>query len=238
MTETQVTAAFPPLDFAALTGADRTRCNWEGEERSGTTPRMGLQAARQLINAEAFSAKDCPLTAHATIRCERSASYSADDAARWRGRFLDKTARWLLRQDVKPAYLWTAERGPQSGEHLHVMLHLPDFGMRSDLHRFMCETGGFDFGADATGYAVKISGGIFGMKNANMRAGCLRYVMKSAAPEVAEALGVEPVPAALPVVGRRFGVSHSIGASARAAAGWCDLRDLAALKRHLNPLEI
>lgn len=232
----QVEAAFPPLDILTLTDVAEAPCNWEGWSSPGNTPRMGLREARQLVNAEAFSSRRFPLTAHATVRCERSASYSPEQSAAWRGRFLDKTSRFLFRNGVKPAYLWIVERGPQSGEHLHLMLHLPDFEMRSRLHRFMVESGGFDFGADATGYAVKISGGLFGMRSPYMRAGCLRYVCKTMAPGIADQLGIRPVADVLPVTGRRFGVSHSIGAAAREAAGWRELREVVELHRHLNPL--
>jgi hypothetical protein len=186
-----------------------------------------------------------PLTAMLTIRLEQSLLFtsadgrgdgsgdgSGDGGQRFIGRLLDKTGRWLLRRDVPAAYLLVRERGAKLGDHLHVLLHLPDLALRRQLIAYVTTSGRFE---DAPcGDAVKLSAGRWGMRTAPMSAGALRYCLKSAAADIADALGVQHRPTE-PFVGRRFAVSHSIGPGARQAAGWSDAADLDRLRAYLNP---
>lgn len=195
---------------------------------------LTAKAVQNIVNAHAFAAcKRVPLTALVTMRLAQSASCPPDDAAPWLGRLLDKTCRWFGRQDVEPAYVMVRERGARLGDHAHVLLHVPDLRrMKLPLLDFIASAGRFE---DApSGAAVNISAGRFGMFTKPMAAGALMYVLKAAEPAIADQLGIRREPS-MHFAGRAFSTSENIGAAARAAAGWREIAEPAALRRYLNP---
>jgi hypothetical protein len=188
---------------------------------------------QQLANAGAFAAsRGTPLTAHATIHWPLAEGFTPERWAAHQSDLFDKMSRWLTRHGIPVAFAWVRENGPEKGEHTHTLLHLPQ-PMWGAFKRFMLKAGNFTV-ADASGEAIRISGGRFGMYADTMRAGVARYILKSLSPTTCEALGIRHKPT-LPVGIKRAGVSFSIGPQARQAAGWQELRSLPELHAHLHP---
>jgi hypothetical protein len=188
---------------------------------------------RQLVNAGAYAASiGSPFTAHVTLHLRLAECFSPETWAAYQTDLLEKMSRWLTRNGISVAFAWVRENGPVKGEHLHLLLHLPQ-PMWGAFKRFMLKAGGFT-PADASGEAIRISGGRFGMYAETMRAGAARYILKSLSPTTCNALGIRHKPT-LPVPVKRCGASDTIGPKARKAAGWVELRSLPELHAHLNP---
>jgi hypothetical protein len=207
--------------------------------------RLCYDDLRNMVNGHLFAALNgWDLTALVTIRLDRSPQFRRQDWTEWQGRLLDKMSRWLLRQDIEtvPAFVWVKEAGAKHVTHMHLLVHLPDvLKQHAALAAFLHQTGGFI--DDEPGQrAVVISFGLFGMMNAKMQSGSLIYLLKGIDPNatwcgqnIAQSLGIKPHRNARPVVGRLFGLSHSIGPTARKQAGWKEMRDLQALRLYLHP---
>ncbi len=205
--------------------------------------RLSFDAVRNLINANAFARwKGWDLNAHVVIRLDRAPSFARDKWTGWQSRFLDHLTCWLKRRGIPVAFTWVKEAGKRHTAHLHLLLHLSNFiRQRGPLKRFICKTGGFI--ADEPGNrAVVVKGGKFGMQVATMQAGALIYTLKTLDPtedrlgvNVAKYLGIRPHRNGQHITGRLHHASQSIGPTARAAAGWKELRDLSILRVYLHP---
>jgi hypothetical protein len=189
-----------------------------------------------------------PYLVHATIRWDHCPDFTPREWLDRQGRLLDKLGRWLRRNGVKVSFLWVREVGRLNGEHTHLLLHLPPEHWAA-CKEFLLTAGDFERGRNVTGEAVVLKGGDFGMRTPRMRAGALRYLLKSVDPDAiarapADDGGTRPLPEALgirvdrdrlPVSGKRCGTSYSIGATMRRNFRWRELRTVAELRDYLNP---
>jgi hypothetical protein len=196
---------------------------------------IALRHVRRLTNSNAYAAAHgMPLTAHVTIHFRLAEGFTREAWARFQTRLLDKASRWLKRQGVPVAFVWTREDGPRKGPHLHLLIHLPR-RLWGAFHRFLLSAGRFQT-ADGTSEAIVISGGQWGMLVETMRAGALRYVLKSlsASPGTLDALGIRPH-ATKPMLLQRCGVSNTLSQKARRESGWIELKSIPELHAQLNP---
>jgi hypothetical protein len=219
--------------------------------RSSDHPRhLNLDDVRTLVNASAYAVREnIGHLVNITIRWDMAESFVLRDWLDHQGRLLDKTTRWLQRNDIPVSFLWLREMGRTNGPHTHILAHVPHREWLA-LKQFMVDAGGFDASPNASGEAIRFSGGKFGTRSRKMRAGHLRYLLKSVDPSaivrapaadggtmpLAEAIGVDDRgERRLPVVGKRCGASRTIDAAARRAGGWRELRTPAELRAYLHP---
>jgi hypothetical protein len=210
--------------------------NWITLDNPPSGHQLSLKHLRRLVNAEAFAAAtDRPLCAHITIYLGLAEGFTEASWSEFQTALFDKAARWLQRHDVPVAFAWVRENGSVKSAHVHWLVHVP-FAMWGRFKTYLLHAGRFAV-SDASGEAIRISGGRFGMMAPRMRSGVLRYVAKSlVCPEATMgALGIRPVPS-LPVALQRVGVSHTISQLARKKAGWQELRTIAELHAHLHPV--
>lgn len=231
-------------------------CNWDtsnwamlGLAPGETSSLLNLSDTRELINASAFASHQAmPHLVHVTMRLDMARSFEPRDWMEWQGRLLDKMSRWLRRNDTKVSFLWVREMGRINGPHLHLLLHLP-VELWAPFKQFMLTTGDFDPTPNVTGEAIKLEGGAFGTKSHRMRAGCLRYLLKSIDPHLtarspaadggtgrlADLLGIRTDADRIGIAGKRCGVSYSIGATMRQAFGWRELQTVPQMRTYLHP---
>lgn len=242
---------FMPFDTTTDSPENAHPCNWDIlANPPGTTPQhLNLDDVRELTNASMFAVREgMGHTVHCTIRWDYSAAFTLRDWVEVQGRLLNAASKWLRRNGLPVSYLWVRELGRINGPHTHLALHLPAERW-GDFKEFMLDSGNFDRGRDASGEAITLTGGTFGTKTAKMRAGVLRYLLKSIDPSavaraptqdggtdlLASQLGIRTDPDRLAVVGKRCGASHSIGATMRRDFGWQELRAVAELRAVLHP---
>jgi hypothetical protein len=196
---------------------------------------LALRHVRNLTNAEAFAASQGHrLTAHVTIHLRLAEGFTPERWATFQTDLFDKMSRWLKRQGLPVAFIYTREDGPKKGPHVHLLIHLP-LNRWGAFKRFMLYAGRFQ-ASDAGGKAIVIEGGRFGMFAETMRAGALKYLLKTleASTTTLEALGLRPQPTR-PVMLKRCGVSVTIAQKARKEAGWVDMKSFPELHAHLHP---
>jgi hypothetical protein len=214
---------------------------------------LPLHQVRNLINAMAYAGhRGTPMTLHASIVWRYAANFDPQHWMEHQGRVFESLKRWLARQGQHDAGFWVREWGRDKEEHTHLVLHLAP-RLRDDLRQHLLQAGGFQAQPDDGNEPILItpdprdrcSRGRRSMTNSNQRGGLLRYLLKHVSPlayldgeRVMPALGIDSrgrKPCT--IVGKRSGVSHSIGRSARAAAGWHELVTVPEMRAVLHPKE-
>lgn len=196
---------------------------------------LALRHVRQLTNGTAFAtAQGSPLTVHVTFHLRLAEGFTPESWSEFQTDLFDKMSRWLKRRGVPVAFVWTREDGSRKGPHVHALVHLPQAHWPS-FKRYMLSAGRFQQ-CDAGGEAIVISAGRFGMQVETMRAGALRYILKSldASADTLTTLGLRPH-STKPVPIQRCGVSTSIGRKARKEAGWIEKASFPELASLLHP---
>ncbi len=207
---------------------------------------LDLRQVRLLVNAHMFaSGSDIarPLNTLLTIVWRRSAQWlGVESWPQLQGRFLDQATRWLQRQGIATAFVWTRETRQGTGPHTHVALHLGarPIEVRDPFLRWA--EGAFAFDADG----VRLTMGRYGAMTPRARAGILRYLLKGIdhrqfqyccgeALNTAAELGIENRGPQGIVTIKRAGTSQNIAPTARRRAAWPERRSIAELSRHLQP---
>jgi hypothetical protein len=214
--------------------------------RSDLGRHLDLRAIYRLVDAVAFARSvSTPLTAHVTIIWNRAPGFSQRRWASVQTRLLHRLRGWLARRKVPVAWAFVRENVRGRGPHTHLLLHVPPerwAAICPDLRAYLIQAGGFRIPR-----AVLITGdrrGTPGMVTHAQNVGLIRYLSKGIDPDIVlpmpggamwltDLLGVVPERQA-PVLGKRVGASETIGPRARAAAGWAETRDIAALLRILD----
>lgn len=208
---------------------------------------MTLEQVKHAINASAFAETiGFPLNAQLTIAWLHSPEFASDGStwAATQTKLFDRIGRYLMRQDIEPAVVWTRERQRGKGPHTHVAIHLGSRPkrIRKDLRDYIVKT--FKFEREG----IDIQMGDFGAKTPAMRAGILRYALKAIdhtdfrytgygaeTENIGHALGIEHRGSQGTIEIKRLGTSQNIGPTARKQAGWIELRDLTSLAKKLAP---
>ena len=215
-----------------------------------TISRHGLT---QLINSFQFAEQqDIPLNVPLTLSWGKTADWNESLYATHRERFLNNLTKWLRRQDITPAYLWSAEISNTQGLHQHLLLHIP-----KHLFRRFCEKAndlvpGF-IGNPHTIHIHRDQGDQANppkwLFHINQRLGAFKYLLKrmnhtatfnagGKRLNLADHIGIqhrgsEP----RPLSGKRYGVSHTLSLRSRLRARFSDRTSPEALRALLQPIQ-
>lgn len=162
-----------------------------------------------------------PLNRHTTIHFDVA---NISEPVLALGRMFKLMSDWLRTRGASFAYLWVREAGPQKGEHVHILMHVPphltaefahrERGWRSRVgarralgafrsrpigHSYRHAKKGLEFGETYSDHLRKITG----------------YLIKGADGRSVKALELTRVEDGGELWGKRCGMSQNIGRSAR-----------------------
>jgi hypothetical protein len=237
----------PDVSFRIPTGP---LAGYPRRPRINRKTELDLDHVRGVVNGAAFAERNLAklLNTHLTVTWQHSALFNGldQDWTTLQTQLLGRLTRWLFARRVVTAFVWVRERSRGMGRHTHVLAHLgprPEILSR-DLKTDLTEK--FSFGPRG----IKITYGRFGANTPRMQAGLLRYILKGIDPEafrysglgaetekIADFLGIQHRGRQGTIKIKRCGVSQNIGPKARCEAGWPEQRDLASLRRILQPDE-
>lgn len=194
--------------------------------RRKLTDHIDLQAARDVRAALIHAIHlGLPLNRHVTINL---AEAGAADPIWAIGRFLKLVRDAARRHGADIAYVWVRELGPQVGDHVHLLLHVPDlpgwFARRKPGWLKRCGLSPV-LGASRTRVIRGSTRNATGeLAHAELYAANLRtlerYVMKHCSRSVQMALGIKSWgPSA--VVGKRLSISQNLHRAARSRCKLC-----------------
>ena len=207
----------------------------------------------QLINSFHFAEEqDTPLNVALTLSWEKTANWTEAQYATRRELFLNNLTKWLRRQPVVPAYLWTAEISNTQGLHQHLLVHVPQHLFR----RFCEKVSDLVPGFIGNPHTIRIHRDQDDqtkppkrMFHINQRLGAFKYLLKrmnhtatfntnGKRLNLADYIGIqhrgsEP----RPLDGRRYGVSHTISLRSRLRGGYTDQTSPAGLKALLESIQ-
>ena len=218
--------AFQP---AGTVAANYTSCErhggWGGARNYAERISEGLsdRQAAGLVNAAEFASEQGLTFQRHLIIHYGMAGIAANDGAGFVSRYLSLVRKQARREGRNMAALWVRECASDKGEHVHILLSLPNaMRLHGKTRRWLKAAGG----QWAKGVVcVRIIGGRLPREKADDRhrmnvANVLRYVLKGASADMGAELGLTRACAGGPIVGKRCGWSQCIGARARQAAGW------------------
>lgn len=234
-------------------GQDNGATHGEGEAvrtkqfaQLGSEDYMTVADVRHLVNAVQFAESiRRPILVMASIRWDLAAGF---EWSRWpeiQTATFERLGKWHARHNLPPTYAWVREIGREGSPHTHVLMHLP-CELWGECRDYLVTSGGF--APDGADLPIHLSGGDYGTKTAAMRAGAMRYLIKTLPPDATMRDGdrrLAPAWRALglkltqhppdPIPGRHVGVSRTLDRGARAAAHWRELHTVAELRRVLHP---
>ena len=207
----------------------------------------------QLINSFQFAEDKCtPLNVALTLSWEKTANWTEAQYATRRELFLNNLTKWLRRQAVVPAYVWTAEISNRQGLHQHLMVHIPKHLFR----RFCQKVSDLVPGFNGNPHTVEINRDQGDEANPpkwlfhhNQRLGLFKYLLKrmnhastfndnGTRLNLGDYIGIqhrgsEP----RPLNGKRYGISHTLSLRSRLRANYTDETSPAGLKALLEPIQ-
>lgn len=140
-------------------------------------------------------------------------------------RFLKLAADWLRVQGCKTAHVWVREISSKSGEHVHLLIHVPSklakaFAYRQRGWLKRCGVVTYRKGVIRSkpvgrSYRHALVGVQGGECYAGHLARVLGYMLKTAAPETRRRLGVRHAAPPVRMSGKRAGTSENLGREAR-----------------------
>lgn len=140
--------------------------------------------------------------------------------------FMHRLGKWLRRQKLPLAYVWTHEVSPTAGLHTHIVLSVGATARELIAAELSRKAPKFLIGADGElppDNAVVVSRSCYSpsriARTGRQLRGKIAYLLKGADAATAALIGIEPNPRkAGKVQRRRVCVAHSIGPTARAGA--------------------
>jgi hypothetical protein len=176
--------------------------------------------ALNLIEAAEFAdRKGWPLNHFLTINLTIAGIAMADAHAFITG-LLKRAGDWLRTEDVPLVHLWVLENPPGHGLNVHILLHVPSRLRRSFflLQRRWIRAAGASRKRRAVmskpvGHRYRARDKVH---HARALGGLMKYFIKGAEPDTCEELDTRHEPQGV-IVGKRSGVSESIGRKARAS---------------------
>jgi len=166
-----------------------------------------------------------PFNVLLTINLEQG---SVSDCVVATGRFLTYYRQWVRSRGHDTAHVWCQERGPTTGQHVHILLHLPRAlaGESGKRHRGWLKRCGAvaKRGLIHSRPIGKSFPAAFGDQASqrdylrNLR-GVTSYILKQVADQTRSRLEIERIARRSMVIGKRSGTSQNIGRKARGARG-------------------
>lgn len=190
--------------------------------RGRSSEALSEPAVRGIIAAAEFApAIGLPLNRFTTIHWQKA---DVSDGLAATGRFLKLARDWLRLQGGGFAFVWVREGGPEKGEHVHILLHLPPDlapGFRRRVRGWLKACGaswrrGVIY-SRPVGRSLRhaVGGEVYAEPYAEHLAAAVGYVVKGATREASATLGLcRSEPGGL-LTGKRSGVSQNLGAKAR-----------------------
>ena len=183
---------------------------------------LRLSEVRNIIAAGVFTAQEQrPLNRHTTVHFD--AAGIADPVVALRS-YMKLARDWLRTQGAPFAYIWVRESGETTGEHAHILMHVPaklmvQFAKRERgwRKRIGAERGKGAFRSTPIGrsYRHAETGSQYGEPYADALAGMLGYIVKGCDHATVKALRPTRVAPGGELWGKRSATSENIGRSAR-----------------------
>ncbi|WP_372397831.1 hypothetical protein ABMY26_13690 [Azospirillum sp. HJ39] len=212
------------------------------------TDAISIDSVISLVNAFAYAEyTGTPFTVYLAISWSKTQDWTDDQISNKQEAFARKLRKWLSARNIPLAYLYTSEIGNKLGINTHVAVHIPFehfFEFQNVLNSLVP---GFN-GNHAT---AKVQDDKWRKQpkyhyHPNQRLGSFKYLLKGIDPDASfnangtrikwcEAIGIIPKSQGV-IVGRRAGVSHTLGKIARGNAGWIDRTSPAAIAAALTLL--
>lgn len=212
------------------------------------TDAISIDAMVSLVNAFVYAEHTgTPFTVYFAVAWSKTHNWTDDQLADKQEAFARKLRKWLSARNIPVAYAYVGEVGGKIGVHTNVAVHIPktffrEFqgcldGLVPGFVGIPCTTKLFE---DQRLELPKFH------YHPNQRLGSLKYTLKGLDPDASfnadgkrvkwcDAIGIRPKPQGV-IVGRRTGVSHTLGKVARAKAGWTERTSPAAIAEALTPL--
>lgn len=178
---------------------------------------------RNLMDASFFAVKvDLPLNRFVTIHWECAGL--AADFQKATGRFLKLAGDWLRLHGSNSAWIWVRESGPDVGEHVHILMHVPSPLARlfSYRQRGWLKACGANFAAGViksrpVGRSIRHAhvGAQGGECYMGHLCRALGYVLKGADAQTRQEHGITFAQPGGVILGKRCSTSQNIGRSAR-----------------------
>lgn len=176
-----------------------------------------------IVAADYAEAMGWAFSRHWSVHLERAGIPDSMGAA-FVTRLLDTARRYLKRRGAELVAIWVRENSPESGSHVHILLHLSKpVNLRNLTRKWIVAAGGT--------YRRRVSkmrtiGGrldVVGANPAHYWANAdavLSYVLKGCSEATGKALGLERFGKGGEIIGKRAGCSQGIGPQARQTATW------------------
>jgi hypothetical protein len=195
---------------------------------------ISRHSVEQIVNAFAFSEyNNTPFTAFFTVAWSKTDNWTPCQLSTLQEQFSRNLRRWLERNALPNAYIYTVENGETVGFHTNVAVHIP----RPLFWTFVQEAKSLVPGYNGNPCTLKFYSDRGKTEPKfyfcrNQRLGTLLYYLKGTDPKasfntpsgrvrVCDHLGIRPIPQG-EVIGHRARPSHGLGKEARARSGWSD----------------
>lgn len=212
------------------------------------TDAVSIDAMISLVNAFAYAEyTDTPLTVFFAIAWSKTLDWTDDKLADKQEAFAHKLRKWLIKRNIPVAYAYVGELGGRVGVHTNVAVHIPKMHFREFQDCLDSLVPGFIGNPSTTKLFEdrRLELPKFHY-HPNQRLGSFKYLLKGIDPDASfnangnrikwcEAIGIRAKPQGV-IVGRRTGVSHTLGKVARANAGWVDRTSPEVIAEALTPL--
>lgn len=140
------------------------------------------------------------------------AGIAPNDGARFVGNLLDLVKKQARRDGGEASAIWVRECASRKGEHVHILLHLPDgMSLRNRTRRWIVAAGGtYRAGVSKVtligGRLTKVEASSISRANAE---NVLHYILKAGKVKAGERLGLLRVGEGGAIVGKRCGYTYS-----------------------------
>ena len=133
----------PNCDLAQPSRGSKSGRGGARNRADRTSDTLSDEQALELIDATTFAiTKSCAFQSHWTVHYGL-AGIEPEDGARFVGKLLDLVSKQARREGGQLTAIWVRERASGKGEHVHIMLHLPDtMDLRNRTNRWIKVAGG------------------------------------------------------------------------------------------------
>jgi len=137
------------------------------------------------------------------------------DGARFVGSLIDKISKQSKREGGKLSAIWVRECASEKGEHVHILLHLPDgMTLRNRTRRWIVQAGGeYRAGVSrvaAIGGRIAKVGEDSKKRQVTNAENVVRYLLKASKAETGERLALTRWGLAGKIIGKRWGRSNNL----------------------------
>lgn len=212
------------------------------------TDAISIDSVISLVNAFAYAEyTGTPFTVYFAVAWSKTRDWTDDELADKQEAFARKLRKWLTERNIPVAYAYVGEVGGKVGVHTNVAVHIPKMFFREFQNSLDDLVPGFIGNPCTTKLfedrRLELPKFYY---HPNQRLGSFKYLLKGIDSDASfnangtrikwcDAIGIRPKPQGV-IVGRRTGVSHTLGKIARAYAGWIERTSPTAIAEALTPL--